>query len=270
MKKQIWLLPVIVLSVIGILLASGCSSTATGTLEFRANGEDFVREGFVSKDGWSVSFDHIYICLNGITAYQTDPDYDAEDGELDTNTVEVEVDLAGPKTVDLAAGGTEADPILVGEVDDAEIGYYNAVSWNMVNATSGEAEGYSLVIIGTAVKDSQSIDFTINIETEYHYSGGEYVGDEIKGDVEEDSMADVEMTFHFDHIFGDFNVPSDDHINTGAVGFQPFADLAVDGVVNEDISSLQTKLSTEDYNTLVETLKTLGHVGEGHCHCVQS
>ena len=24
-----------------------------------ANGEDFVRQGFVSKDGWRISFDHV-------------------------------------------------------------------------------------------------------------------------------------------------------------------------------------------------------------------
>ena len=27
-----------------------------GTLQLRANGEDFVREGFVSKDGWESDF----------------------------------------------------------------------------------------------------------------------------------------------------------------------------------------------------------------------
>ena len=95
MRKQKWLLPVIILSVVGFLLAGGCSNnnnnTATGTLEFRANGEDFVRQGFVSKDGWSIEFDSIYVCLDNIKAYQTDPVYDAEDGELDTNTVEVQV-----------------------------------------------------------------------------------------------------------------------------------------------------------------------------------
>jgi hypothetical protein len=268
MRKSIWVLPIAIMSVVGLLVASGCSNADTGTLEFRANGEDFVREGFVSKDGWSIEFDHLYICLDDVKAYQTDPPYDAE-GELDEDTVDVQVDLAGPQTVDLAEGGIDADPILIGEVDDVEAGYYNAISWDMVWATSGDAEGYSLVLVGTAEKEGQSIDFTISIETEYSYSGGEYVGDETKGDLEKDGKADVEITFHFDHLFGDAGVDMDDHVNTGAIGFQPFADLAVDSIVDEDIASLQTKLSTEDYNTLVETLTTLGHVGEGHCHCVQ-
>jgi len=267
MKRQIFVLPIIILSIVCVLLANGCSSAATGTIEFHANGEDFVRQGFISKDGWSINFDHIYVCLDSVTAYQTAPPYDAEDGELDTSIVEAQVDLGDSLTVDLAMGGENADPILVGQVDDAKVGYYNAISWNMVAATSGDAEDYSLVIIGTAEKDSQVIDFTIGIEIEYSYSGGEYIGDEIKGDVIENGTADVEMTFHFDHIFGNDEAKDTDHINTSSIGFQPFADLAVDGIVDVDIASLHTKLPTADYGTLIETLTTLGHVGEGHCHC---
>jgi hypothetical protein len=147
------------------------------------------------------------------------------------------------------------------------VGHYNAVSWKMTDAASGPAAGYALVIIGTAEKGNESIGFTISIEEEYAYSCGEYVGDERKGIVEQDGVADVEMTFHFDHIFGDAEVPMDDHINIGATGFDPFAALASDGMVDEDLASLQTKLDTEDYQTLADTLPTLGHAGEGHCHC---
>jgi hypothetical protein len=58
-----------------VMVLAGCPGKATGTLEFYANGEDFVRQGFVSKDGWSIQFDHVYITLDGIAAYQTDPPY---------------------------------------------------------------------------------------------------------------------------------------------------------------------------------------------------
>ncbi len=120
----------------------------------------------------------------------------------------------------------------------------------MVKATSGSAAGYSLVIIGTAEKDGQSVDFTINIEEECGYSCGEYVGDERKGILEKGGTADLEMTFHFDHIFGDAETPLDDELNLGALGFEPFADLAEDGKVDLNMAELH-----------------LGHVGEGHCHC---
>ena len=34
------------------------ASTGEGSLVLVANGEDFVRQGFVSKDGWSINFEH--------------------------------------------------------------------------------------------------------------------------------------------------------------------------------------------------------------------
>ncbi len=262
---------VIILAIMAVLIGTvtliGCGGDgeATGTLQFHANGEDFVREGFVSKDGWSIDFDHVYVHLEDITAYQTDPPYDPHVTAIIDS--DVEVGLPGAYTVDLAEGGEDADPILVGEVQNVAVGHYNAVSWQMEQASSGPAASYSLVIIGTAEKDGESIDFTISIEEEYRYCCGEYVGDERKGIVQDGDTADVELTFHFDHIFGDFDVPLDDHINVGATGFDPFAELAEDGKVNEDLASLQGKLSAEDYQTLVRTLATLGHVGEGHCYC---
>jgi len=264
MKKSMVALALVALMVLTILLA-GCGSEAVGTLQFKANGEDFVRQGFVSKDGWSINFDHIYVNLADVTAYQTDPPYDPHDaGEIEAD---VEVELDGSYTVDLAEGGEDAEPILVGQVVDAEVGHYNAISWEMVRATSGPAAGYSLVIMGAAVKGNQTIDFTINIEEEYGYACGEYVGDERKGIVEEGETADVEMTFHFDHVFGDVEAPMDDHINVGAIGFDPFAATAENGRVDIDLAGLQAEIAANDYQTLVETLPTLGHVGEGHCHC---
>lgn len=266
MKRSFFILAALLVMVSSMVLV-GCAGeeATTGSLQFYANGEDFVREGFVSKDGWNISFAHIYAHLSDITAYQTDPPYDPHsEGNIDADAT---VGLSGDHTVDLAEGDENADPILVGQVTDAPVGHYNAVSWKMTDAASGPAAGYALVIIGTAEKGNESIGFTISIEEEYTYSCGEYVGDERKGIVEQDGVADVEMTFHFDHIFGDAEVPMDDHINIGATGFDPFAALASDGMVDEDLASLQTKLDTEDYQTLADTLPTLGHAGEGHCHC---
>lgn len=256
---------------------SGCSSSSTGvpqsekqysqtgTLQFKANGEDFVRQGFTSKDGWDLTFDHVYITLADITAYQADPPYEAEKGgEVQAKN---EISLPGTYTVDLAEGGEDATPILVGEVEDAPVGHYNAISWKMVKAPQAPAEGYSLVIVGKAVKDGEAINFTIKNEEEYKYTGGEYIGDERKGIVQEGGTADLEMTFHFDHIFGDAETPADDELNVGALGFEPFAALAEDGTVDVDMNELKEKLSAADYQKLKEILLTLGHVGEGHCHC---
>ena len=246
MKERIFI-SVVALSVLTIILTGCIGGGATGKLQLYANGEDFVRQGFVSKDGWSIQFDHVYITLAEVTAYQTDPPYDPQ-SEAD---IEGKVTVALDKvyTIDLAEGGEDASPILVDEVSDVPVGHYNAISWKMARAESGPAAGHSLVMIGIAEKDGQSIDFTISIDEECEYNCGEYVGDERKGILEEGSMADLEMTFHFDHIFGDAELPADDGLNLAAVGFEPFAEGAEAGTV------------------INMTEMHLGHVGEGHCHC---
>jgi hypothetical protein len=244
MKKRI------VLAIVPLLLLVmafvGCGG-ATGTLEFYANGEDFVRQGFVSMDGWSIQFDHVYITLTDIEAYQTDPPFDPTTDVVIKSTARA--NLGGPFTIDLAEGGADADPLLVGTVSDAAVGRYNAISWKMAKATSGAANGYSLVMIGTAEKDGETIDFTINVEEVCTYDCGDYVGDVRKGILEEDGTADLEMTFHFDHIFGDGDLPLDDELNAAAVGFDPFAQ----GGTGQSV--------------IIMAEMHLGHVGEGHCHC---
>jgi len=266
MRKRMLFLAIAVLFVVSII-PIGCvgDDVEMGTLQFHANGEDFVRQGFVSKDGWSIDFDHVYITLADITAYQTEPPYDPHAGVNINGKVTVSLDKV--YNVDLAEGGEDADPILVGEVKNAALGHYNAISWKIVKASSVPGAGYSLVMIGTAEKDGKSIDFNIKVDEEYGYSCGEFVGDERKGMVQEGGIADVEMTFHFDHIFGDADTPMDDELNVGAVGFGPFASVAGGGKLDVDMVGLQSKLSAKDYQALVDILPTLGHVGEGHCHC---
>ena len=249
MKKRMLALAITGLFVATTLLAGCTGGGETGTLQFYANGEDFVRQGFVSKDGWSISFDHVYITLADITAYQTDPPYDPHTaGSINGK---VTVGLNEVYTVDLAEGGEDAPPLIVGEVQNAPAGHYNAVSWNMVKATSGPAAGHALVMVGTAEKDGQTVAFTINIDAECSYDCGEYVGDERKGILSDEGTADLEMTFHFDHIFGDFELPADDELNQGALGFEYFIDYADGTVADIDMGEMH-----------------LGHVGEGHCHCL--
>jgi len=243
-KRAVFIaIPLLVL----VMVLAGCpGGKAAGTLEFYANGEDFVRQGFVSKDGWSIQFDHVYITLADISAYQTDPPYDPQTGaDISGNYI---AGLDEAYTIDLAEGGTDAPPILVGELD-VPVGHYNALSFKMTSAESGPAAGHSLVMIGNAQKDGQSIDFVISVEEECQYQCGEYVGDERKGILSEGGTADLEMTFHFDHIFGDADTPLDDELNLTAIGFEPFAG----GAQGKDVIDMGEM--------------HLGHVGEGHCHC---
>lgn len=242
------------------------ADSGTGTLEIRANGEDFVRQGFVTKDGWQISFDHLYVTLDDVTAYQTDPPFDPESG--DQLQAKEQVSLDQPKTIDLAAGDENADPVLVAELP-APAGRYNALSWKMVPAPSGEAAGYPLVMQGTAVKDGQTVDFTLKFDEELAFTCGDFVGEARKGILEANGKADVEATFHFDHLFGDGEAPPDDEINTGALGFEPFAALADNGQIEADSDALRQGLPEADYNKLLEILPSLGHVGEGHCEETQ-
>ncbi len=252
-----------ILTLLASTVLVGCGGEK-GTFQFYANGEDFVRQGFVSKDGWAITFDHVYVTLAEVTAYQSDPPYDPHEGAQVQSRSQASLD--GTHTMDLAEGGENAPPILVGEVRDTATGHYNALSWEMVPASGGPAAGYSLVVVGTAEKGGQTVDFTIKIETEYTYTCGEYVGDERKGVLQADGTADAEMTFHFDHVFGDAETPMDDELNIGAVGFEPFAEAAEGGRLDADMAGLQAVLSAGDYQMLVDILPTLGHVGEGHCH----
>jgi hypothetical protein len=240
----------------------GESTSDTGTLELRANGEDFVRQGFVSKDGWNIAFDNLYVNLMDVTAYQTDPPFDPDaSDELKAQTM---ASLDQSVTVDLAEGDDSADPILIGTVS-APAGQYNALSWKMAPAKDGPAEGSTLMLVGTAQKDGETVNFNIRLDPIYSYKCGEFVGDARKGILNAGETTDVEATFHFDHIFGDGDAPPDDAINTGALGFAPLAALASDGQLDVDMATLEEQLSAEDYSLLEETVAGLGHVGEGHC-----
>ncbi len=238
----------------------------SGTLVIRANGEDFVREGFTTKDGWEVEFDNVYVSLADITAAQTDPPFDPEAGG--TLEAKAEVKVEGTQVVDLAEGDENADPVLVSEVE-APAGRFNALAWRMVPAESGPSEDYTVWMQGTASKDGETIPFTIKVNEELAFSCGDFVGDERKGILAADDEADLEATFHFDHLFGDGGAPPDDSINTGALGFDPLAALATNGTVDVDSAALQAGLSEADYTTFLAILPSLGHVGEGHCEEVR-
>lgn len=255
MKKSV-LIPLLAL----LTALAACGGAETGTLEVRANGEDFVRQGFTSKDGWQISFDEVLVTVDEVTAYQTDPPYDPlQGGAIDA---QAQVALDGPFTVDLAAGGPEAETILVGEVAGAPAGHYNALAWRMAPGAAGQP----LLLAGSAEKDGRVVDFTLTIDDAFTFSCGEYVGDGRKGILAADGSADLEMTFHFDHIFGDGGLPDDDDLNVGAPGFEPFAQAAQDGQLVMNLSQMQEALPAEAFQKLADVLPSLGHVGEGHCH----
>ncbi len=238
------------------------ATDAVGTMQFRANGEDFAREGFTTKDGWQINFDHLYVNFSDATAYETFTPFEAEAGG--NPQAKQTISLVVERTVDLAAGGEDAETILVNEVP-APPGRYNALSWNMNKAQEGPAEGYVMLMQGTAAKDGQTIPFTLRIDQELAFLCGDFVGEERKGFLQPGGTANLEATFHLDHLFGDAEKPADHEINTGSLGFEPLAQAAENGSLDANLETLQQRLSAEDYDRLIAILPSLGHVGEGHC-----
>lgn len=241
MKKTVFSVIILALTIIS------CAKS-TGSLEILLNGEAFVQDGFTSNDGWAIDFEHVYVNISTAAVYQTDPPFEPDSGKM-PDGISFNIDKA--ETVDLKS------PYAL-MLTDVPTGQYNALSWTM--------DGDAVQMIGTAVKDAQAIAFDIIVDDSYEYRCGEYLGDERKGFVTADETANVEMTFHFDHIFGDADAPDDEAINVKAFGFSPFAQLAVNDALQIRTSELQERLSTDDYNRLMQTIRSLGHVGEGHCY----
>ena len=241
------------------------------TLNLVANGEDFVRQGFVTKDGWTMSFDRLDVNLANVTAYQMDGAFEpTETDTLDNLSYQEKVSLVDtPQVVDLAEGEADAAPILV---TDAEVtpGFYNAVAWKVDTASSDSPlAGKTMVMQGKATKDDRVINFDISLNRPIQYLCGEYVGDERKGIVEADSPGELETTFHFDHVFGDADTSPDDALNVDALGFEPLAQLASNDSLTIDDATLTQQLSAEDQEKLTKAIVGLGHVGEGHCAVIE-
>ncbi len=268
---------------VAIAVAVGCAGDdngdddeekGTGTLVFTANGEEFVREGFTSKDGWDLVFDHLYITIKSPTAFQVAED----EGEGEKHGGHPHEDipegaaheaLIGEFFVDLAAGD---GPTELGRVEDAEVGNYNRLNFDVVDATSeaeglvSDYEGYSIVMIGTATKGHgskhQVINFNIKLTEQMRYTN--CGPNEDAGVVEKGGVGYAEMTFHFDHVFGD--IEGEEDLNEFALGFDPLAELAdEDGNLDVTQEDLENNMSAGDYLKFMDALRSIGHSGEAHC-----
>jgi hypothetical protein len=243
--------------------ATTTETTEGGTLEIYGNAEERPQVGFTSGDGWELSFEHLYVNFSEIKAYQTDPPYDYTSLTPIQNPV-TEVSFA-PQSVDLVTGNEDDPTVFLDSQSDVPEGHYNAISYNITPATDGPGEGYSIVIIGTAERDGETVDFVLNLEQELNYYCGEYIGDERRGILAAGDEASLEATLHLDHLFGEGSRPADDPLNQSAFRFDPLAALATDGRVEANMALLQAELSAEDYARLESSLVELGHAGEGHC-----
>ena len=243
------------------------ASTEEGTLTLMANGEDLVRQGFVSKDGWQINFDRLYVNFSNAVAYSTESSFEPQEGDTE-DSIEYQNKaefINTAKTVDLASGGADAEPIMVAKAN-VPTGFYNALTWKLSTAdTDSPIAGSTIALIGQATKNGETINFDLGFNRPGEYICGEFVGEDRQGIVTEDNPGQVEATFHFDHIFGDDRSPAEDALNRDALGFQPLADLADGGIVKLNDADLAKGLSSQNYQQLTVAVSGLGHVGEGHC-----
>lgn len=243
------------------------ANSASGKLTLVANGEDFVRQGFIAKDGWQIDFDRVYVNVSQVSAYQVPGSFDAETtADLTSLSEKPQVTLVDtPQTVDLAAGDADADPISISE-SEAIAGLYNALFWKVATADKNSPiSGQTMVLQGKATKEGRTVDFDLKLNQPTAYLCGEFVGDERKGIVKQADSGEVEITFHFDHLFGDGERPPEDELNQKALGFQPLVDLTTEDRLQLDEDVLASELSPENYQKLTKAIAGLGHVGEGHC-----
>ncbi|MDP8256135.1 MAG: hypothetical protein P9M14_10315 [Candidatus Alcyoniella australis] len=258
------------------VLLAGCGGdddddddVGVGTLEFYANGEEFIRNGFVGKTGWDIAFSNFWVNLDGVTAFQVAEEKNApchaghDHGDIPEGAEHAYLE-GGPFWVDLHQGDDRA---LLGTVTDAVAGNYNYLNFNMIQTDTGDYSGYSIVMVGTATKDEETVAFTIKLDEQMKFNAcHQETDDEYAGVVADGDTGSMELTFHSDHLFGDIeSIDDPDSVNPGATGFQPFADLAVDGLLDIDQTEMSEQLSTDDYTTFIAALFTLGHSGEGHC-----
>ena len=178
------------------------SALDTGTLAFYANGESFIRDGFLSKDGWRIDFDHFFVNITGATALQAtaeETDEAAGTGEgliahgghphSGVSEAGVHVALEGDHLVDLRRTPLlpEGEPrTRIDVVTDVDAlgnrvlsGNYNTVAFNLqpvgrnwalpscvAPVTPADAlamAGHSIRMTGTAVKGGEIVGFDIRL-----------------------------------------------------------------------------------------------------------
>ncbi len=229
------------------VFASGCGS---GSLNFTANGESFVTEGFTSRDGWDISFSSVVINIYNPTAYH--PSGTPKPAALE-----------GEYQVDLAEGTPSSPAVSAGLRSALPPGNYQSLKFGIKRISSGKYSGSSIILRGVARQNKQVIPFLIRLDEELFFNGEEgYVGDSVKGIVRNGEVEEIEMTFHIDHIFGDASAPRNSHVNTGSPGFSLFYDYLGEGKIEVTQAQLRNHPS---YDKLLSALKNLGHLGEGHC-----
>jgi len=276
-----------------------------GTLEFYADGEEFIRDGFMSMDGWTVEFNHVYVNVENVWAEQSsglapasamDSASDMEPAhagheapDAGSAGYEIRAPLHGSFFVDLH---DQTGPTLIGTVNGVIAGNYDSIDFSMLPATldsdtyggaldvdlqTAAAEGLTMIIEGTAlfsgngILTGSTLNFTLKLDEQMEYVNcGPNQG---LGFVSNGGVGEAYLTFHIDHIFGDYEETPHEGVNAIALGVDPIAracdSLGRDPVCTLTQTEMKANMTVIEYNTFMGALLTLGHSGEGHCHLAE-
>ncbi len=129
-------------ALVSLAACGGQAEQKTGTLKIMANGEDFVRQGFVSEDGWTISFEAVYLNVEGPTAYQV---VEESQNALSLRHGGHPHEYIPEGSAHVALLGEyflalKQDPFEVGRDENAPIGNYNRLAFN-VKKSSAESQG---------------------------------------------------------------------------------------------------------------------------------
>jgi hypothetical protein len=227
--------------------ASACSAEqGEGTLRVVAYGEDFIEAGIPADafvDGWAVTFTRFEIALAEVSA--------------------AGVSGGGEQRVDVTTP-TGGDGRLV-----TELAVPSGTVGELAYAIAPDGSGSSIVVEGTATRETQTVSFAWTFATDTLYSPCH-----TEAEVPADGEATATITIHGDHLFYDDLVSADPFV---AFDLVASADTDGDGAVTEaelravDINMLERYQvgdhDVEDLWSFIEQLTTtLGHIdGEGHC-----
>lgn len=245
-----------------VYIATGCAQRnpeiSTGYLQLVANGEAFIHEGLVTKDGWELEFERVTLNLDAVVASQRGAiaPGDHQNTQQESKTV---ILVDDPVVVNLTEG--KAGAVTVVTRDAVPTGAYNAIAWQLVSQPDTPA----IQLLGIARKNDTTLNFQLQFDHSLTYLCGEYVGDQRKGLVKVAETGELEVTTHWDHLFGNGRAAPHEDINIQALGFTPIAAFEDEGTVKITYSELMQKLSPDHAELLNKTLQGLGHVGEGHC-----
>lgn len=259
------------------LLIAGCGDSdndpsppaednGSGNMTLQAWGEDYVDVGIPAEDfidGWALTFTNVLVAVSDVKL----------DGHGNPSL------LTAPRIVDLAAFPAGAKTL---ETTEVPAGLYSTVQYRVAPVaadydTAGLSDeavamvesGSSIVLVGSAIKGIDTIDFNWSFDTDTRYEQCQ-----IDTTVEKDGEESVELTFHFDHIFND---DLDSPTPNVAFDLIASADADEDGIVTkeelqavdiqgEERYQVGSRPITNLWDYIVHQSTTIGHInGEGHC-----